>query len=150
MSCSDISYRRGGATRAQILEHLEECDADFSPPLHTYADLPDYSAKIAGRAVTFEAWSGGVLAGLVAAYLNDPEGRAGFITNVSVLRGFARRGIASRLVADALDFARAGGFETVSLEVEASNGAAVGLYEKLGFERAEGGDGRRVRMRVRL
>lgn len=150
MSCSDISYRRGTARRSDILAHLERCDADFSPPLHTYVELPEYSARLAERAETFEAWAGGRLAGLVAAYLNDPEGRAGFISNVSVLGEFAGRGLASRLVADALARARELGFETVALEVEADNAAALRVYEKHGFAPAGPGAGGRLRLSVRL
>jgi ribosomal protein S18 acetylase RimI-like enzyme len=148
MSCFDISYRRGRSARADILAHLKSCDGDFSPPLHTYTELGEYSAKIARRAVTFEAWRGDILAGLVAAYLNDPEARAGFITNVSVLKEFERRGIASRLVADALEYARAKGFETVSLEVPVDNAATIRFYRKFGFARMEGGKGGWVRMRA--
>jgi GNAT superfamily N-acetyltransferase len=84
----------------------------------------------------------------VAAYLNDRKTRSGFITNVSVLREFTRRGIGARLVTEALEHARAEGFETVSLEVSDNNSVAIRLYEKLGFARTEGGEGGRVRMRV--
>jgi ribosomal-protein-alanine N-acetyltransferase len=150
MNCSDIFYRSGSATKAEILSHLMKCDREFSPPLHTYADVEEYSTKIAARAVSFEAWNGETLVGLVAAYLNDPEARSGYITNVSVLREFTRCGIATKLVAEVLEYARAEGFETVSLEVTDNNAVAIRLYEKLGFARAEGGDGGRVRMRVEL
>lgn len=127
-----------------------KCDRDFSPPLHTYVDVEEYSTKIAERAVRFEAWNGDTLVGLVAAYLNDIEARSGFITNVSVLREFTHRGIGTRLVLEALKYARAEGFEAVSLEVAGNNALAIRLYEKLGFARMEGGDGGRIRMRVEL
>ncbi|MHB8270344.1 GNAT family N-acetyltransferase [Bradyrhizobium sp.] len=148
MNCPDIFFRSGSATRAEILAHLTKCDRDFSPPLHTWVDVEQYSTKIALRAVRFEAWQGETLVGLVAAYLNDRETRSGFITNVSVLREFTHRGIGTRLVTKALESARAEGFETVSLEVTDNNLVAIRLYEKLGFVRTEGGQSGRVRMRV--
>ncbi|MEA2879141.1 MAG: hypothetical protein QOF14_4337 [Hyphomicrobiales bacterium] len=150
MNCPDIFYRSGSTTKAEILAHLMKCDRDFSPPLHTYVAIEEYSTKIAAHAVRFEAWNGDTLVGLVAAYLNDREARSGFITNVSVLREFTHCGIGTRLVTEALEYARAEGFETVSLEVTGDNALAIRLYEKLGFARTEGGDGGRVRMRVEL
>jgi ribosomal protein S18 acetylase RimI-like enzyme len=148
MNCPDIFFRNGSTTRAEILAHLMKCDRDFSPPLHTYVDVEEYSTKIAARAMRFEAWKGETLVGLVAAYLNDREARSGYITNVSVLREFTHRGIGTKLVTEALEYARVDGFETVSLEVTGTNVVAIGLYEKLGFARTEGGQGGRVRMRV--
>jgi ribosomal protein S18 acetylase RimI-like enzyme len=148
MNCPDIFYRRGSTTEVEILAHLMRCDHDFSPPLHTWVDVPEYSTKIAARAIRFEAWQGETLVGLAAVYLNDRETRSGFITNVSVLREFTRRGIGARLVTDALEYARAQGFDRVSLEVSHNNSAAIRLYEKLGFARTQGGEGGRVRMRV--
>lgn len=148
MNCPDIFYRRGSTTKAEILAHLTRCDRDFSPPLHTWVDVERYSTKIAARAVRFEAWQGENLVGLVAAYLNDREARSGYITNASVLREFTHRGIGTKLVTEALEYARAEGFETVSLEVTGTNVVAIRLYEKLGFVRTEGGQGGRVRMHV--
>jgi ribosomal protein S18 acetylase RimI-like enzyme len=103
MNCPDIFYRRGSATKAEILAHLIRCDRDFLPPLHTWVDVEEYSTKIAARAVRLEAWKDETLVGLVAAYLNDREARSGFITNVSVLREFTRRGIGAKLVTEALE-----------------------------------------------
>lgn len=150
MNCPDISYRSGSTTKAAILAHLMKCDRDFSPPLHTYVDVEEYSTKIAAHAVRFEAWNGDTLVGLVAAYLNDRETRTGFITNVSVLSEFTHCGIGTKLVSEALEYARAEGFEAVSLEVPGNNALAIRLYEKLGFARTEGGNGGWVRMRVEL
>lgn len=150
MNCSDIFYRSGSATKAEILAHLMKCDREFSPPLHTYADVEEYSTKIAARAVSFEAWNDDTLVGLAAAYMNDPGARSGFITNVSVLKEFTHRGIGTKLVTEVLEYARAKGFENVSLEVPGNNAVAIGLYKTLGFARTEGGDRGRIRMRVEL
>ena len=93
-----IEYRLNMASAAQIAEHLLRCDADFVPPLSGRVEIRDYAQKIASKATRFEAWSGGTLVGLVAAYCNDRDKRIAFITSVSVLREWTGKGIAARLM----------------------------------------------------
>ena len=56
------------------------------------------------------------------------------ITNIAVRKDRRNRGIASRLVEEALDLARVSGMQVCTLEVRQSNEAAKRLYRKLGFE----------------
>lgn len=53
---------------------------------------------------------------------------------VAVLKEFRNRGLASRLISDGLDLAAKLGAERAMLEVETTNEAAIGCYQKLGFE----------------
>lgn len=75
---------------------------------------------------------GGVVAGFLAFRL-----AAGFceILNVAVHPAFCRRGIGFKLLSQTLADVRRRGGDTVTLEVNASNGPAVMLYEKAGFKR---------------
>lgn len=61
---------------------------------------------------------------------------AGFceILNVAVDPAVCRRGIGFKLLYYALSEVRAQGGERVTLEVNANNTAAIGLYSKLGFQ----------------
>ena len=70
-----IAFRSSKATEAQIAEHLARCDADFVPPLSGRVEINDYAKKISIKAKRFEAWSGDILVGLVAAYCNHHEKR---------------------------------------------------------------------------
>jgi len=56
------------------------------------------------------------------------------ILNLAVHHEFRRRGIASKLVWNALKKLRLSAVNLVTLEVRASNTAAIKLYEKFGFE----------------
>jgi ribosomal protein S18 acetylase RimI-like enzyme len=134
MSC--LQYRRDTATADDVRAHLTRCDADFTPPLSARLDLRDYAAKLAERAARFEAWDGGRLVGLVAAYVT-PGAPEAFISNVSVVSELRGRGVAATLVADCIDRARVSGAATVRLEVATADAAAGRFYEKLGFTERE-------------
>jgi ribosomal protein S18 acetylase RimI-like enzyme len=127
-----LQYRRDTATTDDVHAHLTRCDADFTPPLSARLDLGDYAAKLAERAARFEAWDGGELVGLVAAYVT-PGAPEAFISNVSVVSELRRRGVAAALVGDCIDRARSAGATVIKLEVAADDKAAGRFYEKLGF-----------------
>ncbi len=66
------------------------------------------------------------------------KGRKGwFISNLAVHPKYRGKGIAQRLMVEALDWARRKGAQRVSLEVRAENVPAHKLYEKLGFTKVD-------------
>jgi ribosomal-protein-alanine N-acetyltransferase len=128
-----IDFKIGSASADVIRAHLDACDADFLPPLSTRVDIAEYSRKLRARSVTFEAWSGDTLAGLVAVYLNPDSGSC-FVSDVSVRREFARQGIGGELVRRCVDHAASVGLRTASLSVHSGNKRAIRLYERAGFD----------------
>lgn len=132
MSAS-VEYLLNNATQAEIAEHLSRSDADFVPPLSGRVEINDYAQKIASKAIRFEAWSGGTLVGLVAAYCNDQDKRIAYITSVSVLKAWTGKGIAASLMNRCIEHAKAMGMKQVSLEAASDNTLAIRLYEKNGF-----------------
>lgn len=143
-----VSFSTGQATGGDILTHLRACDATFEPVLSGRVDLVEYAEKLSRKAITFEAWEGDRLVGMVAGYFNDLTAREGFITTVSTHPEFTGRGSASTLMAMALRYAADHGFEAVSLEVGKHNQPAQNLYRKWGFERIGMSDGM-IRMTCR-
>lgn len=121
------------ATAAQIADLLRACDAGFVPPLSARVDIDAYAAKLAAQARLVEAWDGDALAGLVALYCNDHATGVAHISNVSVAPAHARRGIAARLLGEALAIARAAGMRRAQLNVHDANAAALALYRNHGF-----------------
>jgi len=128
-----LNFARDRAGAAVIVEHLADCDGQFVPQLSSRVDLAAYGIKLAAHATRFEAWDEGRLVGLVAAYLNDPERWSAFISNVSVAPDRHGEGIASRLLVQCIDHARAAGFARLALSVDARNDRARALYSKHGF-----------------
>jgi len=130
---ASIEYLLNKASAAEIAEHLTRCDADFVPPLSCRVEIKSYAQKIASKAMRFEAWLGGTLVGLVAAYCNDEEKRIAYLTSVSVLRAWTGTGIAASLVAECVEYAKASGMRQIRLEVASDNTRAITLYGKNGF-----------------
>lgn len=145
-----LEFRLNTSTVSDISAHLTDCDADFDPPLSSRVDLHAYAEKLVAHALRFEAWSEGVVVGLVAAYCNDLVKREGFITSVSVSRAWLGKGVASRLMTDCLAHAVSVGMRQMNLEVSKTSARAVGLYTKLGFLPEPASDGQLLVMRAPL
>jgi len=64
--------------------------------------------------------------------VND-RGRAGYISTVLVHPDYRRRGIAARLMENALDYVRQRSKARTILDVDSTNIPAINLYTKLGF-----------------
>ena len=141
-----LVYRIGSASHEDLSIHLKACADYFNPPLDSRVNISDYALKISVRAVTFEAWSADVLAGLVAAYLDRENGK-GFITSVSTVKEFTGRGIAKMLMQMCVDYSRKHGIRELSLEVSKESGKALRLYDGCGFNRELESEGM-IRMKL--
>ena len=130
----ELKYSQGMASEQDIYFHLITCNENFIPHLEKRVNIREYSTKIFEKAVTFEAWFDNTLVGLVAIYLNDPEGQSGYITNVSSIRRFMAKGIASHLINMSIDYARQHNFKTIFLEVAKENVYALKMYKKHQFQ----------------
>ena len=132
-----LKYTEGMASEQEIHSHLMKCNENFIPHLEKKVNIQEYSRKIFEKAVTFEAWSGDTLVGLVAAYFNDPDGQVGYITSVSTIRTYMGKGIASILINSSIDYAKRHNFKTIFLEVAKANNRAVNFYKEFPFQEFE-------------
>lgn len=129
----DLKYKTKTATEEQICLHLKECDNDFVAYLAKRINIEEYSTKLFEKSITFEAWNNNNLVGLIAGYFNDMENKMAYITNVSIIKSYTRKGIASELLNRCITYAEQHGFKEIMLEVLKDNKAATGLYLKNGF-----------------
>ena len=133
MLTETISYKIKTADFDNVFAHLVKCNENFIPVLNEKIDIAAYSQKIVENSVTFEAWVNEELAGLIAAYLNDMGNHIGFITNVSTVKEYSGKGIASRLMKSCIKYAGEHQFNEIALEVFNKNVGAIQLYKKFGF-----------------
>jgi ribosomal protein S18 acetylase RimI-like enzyme len=129
----NIQYKTKTATKEDICAHLIECNTNFIPPLDEKVNIQEYSNKIYKRSITFEAWTDQNLIGLVAAYFNDMKNYSGYITNVSVVRKYIGKGIASELLNICIEYAIKNNFKEINLEVSEESNNAIHLYKNCGF-----------------
>ena len=127
------SLRCNSASADDIERHLCACDADFLARLRRRSPLSQYCEKLAELAETSEIWAGEQLVALCAYYVNRPESRVGFISNVSVVSERFGEGLGKKVVNDSLARMAAAGFKHVELEVAVDSRIAQNLYAGLGF-----------------
>lgn len=133
MLTNNIIYTIQTAGYNDVFAHLEKCDENFTPRLSKGTDIAAYSQKIVKNSVTFEAWAGTELIGLVAAYFNDEKKHTGFITNVSTVKEYFGRGIAAQLMKNCIGYGIEQQFGLIALEVAKNNTSAIQLYKKYNF-----------------
>lgn len=133
MDKSLIEYKIKTADHKEVELHLTQCDNDFIPLLSKRVNINDYSKKIADNAITFEAWKGDKLIGLIATYFNNAENQTAYITSVSVLKEQMGLGIASELLKKCIEFAKQKNYKKINLEVNIGNKPAISFYKKFNF-----------------
>lgn len=134
MNINKLENKINTAGKSEIFCHLKKCSDSFIPRLDESVNISDYSSKIFEKATLFECWDGEVLVGLVAAYFNDYDNKFSYITNVSVLKEYFGKGIASNLLKNCIDYGSKNNFSKIILEVEKSNTSAINLYKKFNFK----------------
>ena len=146
MKTLEVIYKVKTATVEQILTHLTSCNSNFHPPLTERVNINGYSQKIFEKSITFEAWRGTTLIGLLAAYFNDSSA---FITSVSILKNYMNQSIASELLRKCIRHAVKENIREVRLEVNKEDVQALGLYRKFDFE-VDGINNEFLKMKVDL
>ncbi len=126
-------YWNNKSTTTDILYHLQQCDDIFIRELEERVDLMVYADKIVKYSQRFEAWSDDQLVSLVAIYCNDIQNFQAYISNVSTIPSWQKRGIARNLLNRACYYARESGMRHIQLEVAKDNQRAIYIYQQCGF-----------------
>jgi ribosomal protein S18 acetylase RimI-like enzyme len=133
MTIKGIRINIGKTSSGDIKKHLLRCNDSFIPPLASRVDIDGYSAKLSEKAVTFGAFYGEELVGLVAAYFSKTQEGEAFISNVSVTEEFTGTGLAHELLDLCINYACEHQFSEIVLEVSELNLRAVKFYRNHGF-----------------
>jgi len=120
------------SSRPELEQHFHSCDLQYYPFSHNASDFSSYMDKIYSKAERFEMWNGKMMVGLVASYLNDDVRKEAFITSVSVMNAYRRKGIAGVLLKKCIDYSAINGFPMIKLKVHLDN-PVIKLYKSLNF-----------------
>ena len=115
----------------QVLELLQEISRHQLLPI----EAQNFAKEFLGQsgAQGYVALEGDVVIGFgsIVTYMRVRGGRCGVIEDVVVAENFRRRGVASMIITELMEFAKKGGCFKVSLE---SNNASRSIYKTSGFD----------------
>lgn len=128
-----IEYKVSQLSELEIFTYLNENENLFYPNLSSRLDIKEYSIKLHKYATHFCAYDKKKLIGLIACYFNDHETQTGFISSVSVIKNYQRKGIAKDLLKMVISFGKRNTFKKIKLEVNCKNHKANSIYKRSGF-----------------
>lgn len=129
----NLIYKVGTASREQMYTLLQACDQNFAPRLSSRVNLLDYANKIYEKAVSFEAWDGDALVGMMNGYFNDMSTLSAYFTHISILKEYMGKRIGSTLMKMGLEHAWRLGFKRARAEMSRNNVAIHRLVARAGF-----------------
>jgi peptide alpha-N-acetyltransferase len=157
----DIEYR--GYTDESMLREIQVLVAtDLSEPYSVFTyryflhQWPNLCICAYDGSKKDEKDGNSMIATFVCKAEDEGEGMVGYIAMLTVDKRYRKMGIAQTLVNRGIDKMIEAGCESIMLETEASNLAALNLYLKLGFVKEEklskyylnGGDAYRLRLNI--
>lgn len=134
-----ITLESSGTTkemkRSDIVSFLESADRLFPIPLSEKVDISEYADKLMNKATLVIYQVRGVLMGMAAGYTEHlPSSNLAYLALVGVLPECWRCGIGSALIQRFIAVAQQAGARGVHLYTDPSNGSAIAMYQKLGFQ----------------
>ncbi len=117
----------------EILNTLIRFKKDIFDKTITDEQLACLADKFAKYAVFLVLSEAGSEVGYIAFYCNDTVRRAAFVSMIIVDSIHQGRGYGKRLLAEAIEVARASDMSSIELEVHSQNDGAIGFYNKMGF-----------------
>lgn len=134
-------------TKEELLIFLNSINEDFNPYLTVKVNLSDFVDKITEKAVLiYQRDNNSKLIGLVVLYCNNEKERFSYISLVGVHKDYRRKGIAKKMLIEAISYAQKKNF--LVLGIHSNNSNAINLYYNLGFRTKEKGE--RVYMQKKL
>lgn len=131
----------------KIYTFLFNINYEYNPPLNLKVDLQCYAKKIIDNAVLFVEECHSEIVGMVVLYCNDKSREKAYIPLVGVLPDYQRRGIAKKLMQEAISYVKSVKFKT--LGIHSNNSVAISTYCKLGFTIIEQGERKYMELRIK-
>ena len=126
----------------RIYEFVKKADKTFPTPICERTDISKFTERILQKAIILQAKIDDESVGLSSFYANDQINHISHWTFLAVDPQYAKRGIATQLIAEMLSIVKKAGMLSVDVLTDTVNTKPRRLYEKLGFKLVEEKDGR--------
>jgi len=126
----------------KIYEFVKKVDKTFPTPICERTDISKFTDRILEKAIILQATVDDEIVGLSSFYVNDRINYISYWTFLAVDPQYAKRGIATQLIADMISIVKKTGMLSVTVFTDTVNTTARSLYEKLGFNLVEAKGGR--------
>lgn len=117
----------------KLNNYLTKVDKDFPIPLSSKVNLDKFSKKILKSGVALACFDGERTAGIILFYANNTESKTAYVSVLSVLDSYRKRGIAQSLLNECIKMCKSINFKAIELYTHKTNEGAIALYEKNGF-----------------
>ena len=117
----------------EVLRFLKAVDTSFPVPLSVKQPLECLAQKFCEKATLCHIEENGEMVALVAGYTQNLAKNMAYISVVATLPDMRGKGYAKKLMKQFLDICEEKKIAAVHLYTDASNEAAIALYERLGF-----------------
>lgn len=118
---------------SELINLLKEFNDEF-PLVFNDKDLNSYTQKLIDNSEILIELIDEKLAGFIAFYANNYIDKKAFLSMLIIHKDFRERGIASSLMARAINYLETHEFKTFELEVLKKNTKAIEFYFKNGFK----------------
>ncbi len=116
-----------------VYNFLCEVDKNFPVPLSEKVDLREYAKKLVNKAEICCITEENRILSVAAGYMNNADEEVAFLAVVATSQQARGKGMASALVKEFIDKARARQLKGVHLYTDKRNSSAISIYTKLGF-----------------
>lgn len=126
--------------RERLKAFLEDVQYDFEPPLFeriearsNVSTINAYVDKVLEKANVMVYEKNDEFIGIIIVYANDSKNNQAYIPFLAVKNSFSGKGIATRLLENAIQIAKDNHMEKIGVKTWNDNKPAIHLYRKFGF-----------------
>ena len=130
-----------------IYSFLVSMNNEYNPPLDAKVKLANYADKILDNAILFVEKDISGIVGMVVLYCNDENKEKAYIPLVGVLPAYQRKGLAKKLMYEAISYVKSKDFKVIG--IHSNNSIAINAYCNLGFEIIEDGERKYMELKIK-
>ena len=109
-------------------------DSDYFEKLSDRIDIDVYSKKVHDHTIQFTLFDNELLVGLSPCYFNYIEEKTGYISSLTIRKGYRHLNLGSEMIKHIKGYAITKGFNAIAVQAHCENSLNVSFYIKNGFK----------------